>query len=127
MSLKATLADGQQLLVENKEGQTHITLHSGGDGSKQSQGDSFQTGEWSKTPVLSKTKDGFVLQIEADGKTHSFQLQNNAIDQLDNVPSLAGAEDVSLEKASDEEIAKSKPEPMKPMTPMKPMEPMKPM
>lgn len=124
MGLKATLADGQHLLVENKEGQTHITLHSGGDGSKQSQGDSFQTGEWSKTPILSKTKDGFVLQIEADGKSHYFQLQNNAIDQLDNAPSLDGAENVSLEKASDEEIAKSKPEPMKPMTPMEPMKPM---
>ncbi len=127
MSLKATLADGQQLLVENKDGQTNITLHSGSDSSKQSQGDSFQIGEWSKTPVLSKTKDGFVLQIEADGTTHSFQLQSNSIDQLDAAPTLDNAEDVSLEKASDEEIAKSKPEPMKPMTPMKPMEPMKPM
>lgn len=127
MNLKATLADGQQLLVENKEGQTHITLHSGGDGSKQGQGDSFQTGEWSKTPVLSKTKDGFLLQIEAAGKQQFFHLQNNTIKQLDAAPALDNAEKVSLEKASDEDIAKSKPEPMKPMTPMKPMEPMKPM
>lgn len=124
MNYKADLDNGQQVLLENKDGQTNITLHSGGDGSQQSQGDSFQTGEWSKTPTLSQTKDGFVLQIEANGKSHYFQLQNNAIDQLDNAPSLDGAENVSLEKASDEEIAKSKPEPMKPMTPMKPMKPM---
>lgn len=124
MNLKATLTNGQQLLIENQEGQTHVTLHSGEPGEQQSQGNSFQTGEWSKTPTLSQTKDGFVLQIEADEKTQFFQLQNNAINHLDAAPDLDNAEDVSLEKASADDIAKSKPEPMKPMAPMEPMKPM---
>ncbi|HVF84783.1 MAG TPA: hypothetical protein VM821_02290 [Abditibacteriaceae bacterium] len=124
MNLTATLANRQQVLVENEEGQTRITLHSGEEGKKQSQSNSFQTGEWSETPTLYKTKDGFVLQVEAAQGRFSFRLQNNAIDQLDAAPTLDDAQQMSFEKASAEDVAQSRPELMKPMKPMQPLKPM---
>jgi hypothetical protein len=125
MNLTSELPGGGKISIQNKDGQTRIALDSSGGNSSQSQANSFSTGEWKGQPTLFKTSDGAIVQIEADGGKHFFEVKGTSIHSLDSEPSLGDAEKLPLHEAPDEEGSSM--EPMKPMEPMKGMEPMKPM
>lgn len=126
MKLKSKLPSGSQIFLGNSDGQTRISLESSGEGSNQSQANSFSTGQWKGQPTLFKTPDGLVLQLEAEQGSFSFGIQGSSIQQLNQAPSTEGAQKLDLEEASEDEGGKPM-KPMKPMEPMKGMEPMKPM
>jgi len=52
-----------------------ITLVSGGSGQQQSQGNSFETGNWRVPPTVFRTPSGVVLRIEAEQDQHFIQVQ----------------------------------------------------
>ena len=53
MSYAYQMENGQQLLVDNDGGQTRVAVGQGTGGSQQqSQGATFDTGNWSKAPTL---------------------------------------------------------------------------
>lgn len=128
------LDKGQQIYIENQGLQTMIKLVSLGSGQQQSQGNSFETGNWRVAPTVFRTSNGAVLQIEAEQEQHFIQVQGNGMIRLDAAPELNDADALPLRGVeSSEETSRqsSRPdmqpmEPMKPMQPMQPMEPMKP-
>lgn len=115
----------QQIHIENQGKQTVIKLVSGGPSQQQSQGNSFETGNWRVPPTVFRTQNGVVLRIEADPGQHFIQVQANKMSRLDAEPSLSDADVLPLQKVGTE--AASSQNSMQPMQPMKPMEPMKPM
>lgn len=122
------LAQGQQVYIENQGSQTLITLVSSGSGQQQSQGNSFETGNWRTPPTVFRTASGVVLRIEAEQGQHFIQMQANGMIRLDAAPSLSDAEVLPLRKEETESASRQSSMPdMQPMKPMKPMKPMPPM
>lgn len=122
MALQGTLSEGRELFVENNGDQTQITLRSGDAGQMQSQGTGFTTGEWKMAPVLYKSSQGAVLQVEANQGRFYFLIAATSIRTLLDAPSLHDAEAIPLHEAVASQF-----KPMEPLKPLEPMRPMKPM
>jgi hypothetical protein len=122
MALQGTLSEGRELFVENNGDQTQITLQSGDAGQMQRQGTGFTTGEWQTAPVLYKSSQGAVLQIEAKQGRFYFLIASTSIRTLQDAPSLHDAESIPLHEATAPQL-----KPMEPLKPLEPMGPMKPM
>lgn len=114
------LDQDQQVYIENQGSRTEITLVSGGSDQQQSQGNSFETGNWHLPPTVFRTPSGVVLRIEAEQGQHFIQVQGNGMSRLDAQPALGNADVLPLRQ---EEARHSLPN-MQPMKPMKPMPPM---
>lgn len=123
---RCDLDNDQQIYIQNQGSQTEIRLVADRQGQRQSQSNSFETGNWCVPPTVFRISNGLVLRIEAEQGERFIQVQANRMSQLDAAPSLSDAEVLSLRKTDEAESRDSMPE-MKPMQPMKPMEPMKPM
>ena len=126
-AFKCDLDNGQQVTIENQGSSTVITLVSGGSGQQQSQGNSFETGNWRGKPTVFRTPSGVVLRIEAEQDQHFIQVQGNGMTKLDAAPSLSDADVLPLHKVEAEEASRYSMPDMQPMQPMKPMKPMPPM
>src|ERR1700722_3300233 len=61
------LENGQRLIVQNDGDQTLVALSSNEKGQQQSQSSGFNTGKWSKTPELFRTRENLVLRVESKG------------------------------------------------------------
>lgn len=124
------LDKGQQIYIENQGPQTMIKLTSLGSGQQQSQGNSFETGNWRVPPTVFRTPNGAVLRIEAEQAQHFIQVQGNGMSSLDTAPELSDADALPLREVESSETSgqSSMPDmqPMEPMQPMQPMEPMQP-
>lgn len=90
------LDKGQQIYIENQGLQTMIKLVSLGSGQQQSQGNSFETGNWRVAPTVFRTSNGAVLQIEAEQEQHFIQVQGNGMIRLDAAPELNDADALPL-------------------------------
>ena len=117
----------QHIYIENQDSRTVITLVSGGQGKQQSQGNSFETGNWRVPPTVFRTASGVVLRVEAERNQHFIQVQGNGMTRLDAAPSLSDADVLPLHKVEAEEVSRYSMPDMQPMQPMKPMKPMPPM
>jgi len=122
MNYQGTLESGEQITVGNHESQTRVHAQSTDSGHRESQDTSFETGPWKATPQLFQTGKGAVLKIEGE-ETIFLQLQDGALQHLDEEPQLDDAKKVSLHETKDFPESAH----MKPMAPMKPMKPMKPL
>ena len=127
-AFKCDLDNGQQVTIENQGSSTVITLVSGGVGQQQSQGNSFETGNWRGKPTVFRTPNGVVLRIEAEQEQHFIQVQGNGMSNLDAAPELSDADVLPLRSVDSSEVSRQSSMPdMQPMEPMKPMKPMSPM
>lgn len=124
---KCDLDNGQEVTVENQGSKTVITLVSGGSGNQQSQGNSFETGNWRYPPTVLRTSSGVVLQIEAEEDRHFIQVQGNGMSKLDAAPDLSDADELPLHEVESDSASRHSMPDMQPMKPMKPMKPMSPM
>lgn len=121
MSYAYRMENGQQLLADDEGDQTRVSLGRGEGGSQQqSQGNTFDTGSWSKPPTLFKTGQDLILRVEAKGGTRFIRVHGDELQLLNDEPDLDQAQQLDLSESD-------QPAGMKPMKPMKPMEPMKPM
>jgi hypothetical protein len=121
MAYSCDIGNGQRLLVQNDGDQTQVALSSGDSGQQQNQSTGFTTGEWSKPPELSRTRENLVLRVEGKNGAQFIEVHGDQIESMRSEPNLEKAEKLTL-KESNEKIARMKP--MKPMEPMKPMKPM---
>ena len=64
MAYKVNLNANQQLIIENRDIQTSISLVSSSPGQQQSQVSSITKGHWITIPQLFKTSSGFILEID---------------------------------------------------------------
>lgn len=119
MAYTSNLTTGEQLQIENQGTQTVIILSKGGLNQQQSQGNSFQTGDWLQPPTLFRTSTAVVLRIEATGGQFFIQLHSGSISLLSNAPSLIGADILPLQQVA---AAGSSMNEMPPMQPMEPMQ-----
>jgi len=127
MSYAYKMDNGQQLLADNEGDQTRVSLGRGEGGSQQqSQGNSFNTGPWSKPPTLLRSGQDLILRVESKDGARFIRVRGDNIELLDNEPDLGQAEQLKLSE-SDQPAGMKPMEPMKPMKPMEPMKPMKPM
>jgi hypothetical protein len=126
MTYAYNLENGQRLIVQNDGDQTLVALSSNEKGQQQSQSSGFNTGQWSKTPELFRTRENLVLRVESKGGVDFLTIRDNQIHSTQSEPALENAEKLNLQE-SNENIAIKPMEPMKPMKPMEPMKPMKPM
>jgi hypothetical protein len=118
MSYAYKMENGQQLLVDNEGDQTRVSLGQGEGGSQQqSQGNSFDTGAWSKAPALFQAGQDLILRVETKNGARFIRVRGHDLQLLNNEPDLGQAEQLNLSE-SDQPAG---------MKPMKPMEPMKPM
>ena len=126
MSYAYKMENGQQLLVDNEGDQTRVLLGQGSGGSQQqSQGNTFDTGAWSKPPALLRAGQDLILRIEAKNGTRYIRVRSDDIQLLNDEPDLGQAKPLDLSE-SDHPAGMKPMEPMKAMEPMRPMEPMKP-
>ncbi len=123
MAYKVNLNANQQLIIENRDLQTLISLVSSSPGQQQSQGSTITTGHWTAIPQLFKTSSGFILEIESDRGQYFVQIQANGIQTLTTAPLLDNAQQLGLEEIHPTATSQSKME-FEPMAPMKPMKPM---
>jgi hypothetical protein len=121
MTYRGDLGQDQQLLVENRGGQTLITVSSRRAGQQQSQSSGFETGQWVAPPTLFQITTGFVLRIEAS-QLFYIQLQAGQMQVLKAAPALLGAAVLPLQPIAD--VTQSQPGIMQPMQPIEPMQPM---
>jgi hypothetical protein len=127
MSYAYKMENGQQLLVDNEGDQTRVSLGQGEGGSQQqSQGNTFDTGSWSKPPTLLRAGQDLMLRVEAKNGTRFIRVRGDDIQLLNDEPDLRQAEQLDLSE-SDQPAGMKPMEPMQPMKPMEPMKPMKPM
>jgi hypothetical protein len=126
MTYTYDLDNGQRLLVENDGDSTLVALSSGDEGQQQSQSTGFDTGKWSKTPELYRSRGNLVLRFESKGGVKFLRVRGSQIQSMQSEPDLESAEKLKLKK-SDETVAMRPMEPMEPMKPMSPMKPMQPM
>jgi hypothetical protein len=118
--------NGHRLVVENNGAHTQIALSSGSEGQQQSQATGFETGKWSKPPVLYRLKRDLVLCLETKDGTQFIRVRGSEIRRLQSEPDLEEAEKLRFSK-SDRSPGMQPMKPMKPMRPMRPTEPMEPM
>lgn len=124
---KCDIDNAQQAIIESQASRTVITLVSGGSGQQQSQGNSFETGNWRVPPTVFQTPSGLILRIEAEQDQLFIQLQGNRMSRLDAAPDLSDADVLPLRKVETEEALRLSMPKMQPMEPMKPMKSMPPM
>lgn len=119
MAYKCDLG-GQQLHLENRGGQTIVTLTSSGSGQQQQARSSFPSGEWTTPPqVFRGSHGGYTVQFHtAEGDRH-VQIQGSSM-QVGSAPTSTAH---SLRVESTTELPADLPNmpPMQPMSPMKPM------
>jgi hypothetical protein len=120
MGYTIDLGAGQQLYVENRNGQTLLTLTSSHAGQQQSQSSGLATGEWSAPPTLFRTTIGLILRIESVQQIF-VAIQAGQMQVLRSAPNLLDAQVLPLQPVS------PNPNLMQPMQPMSPMSPLPPM
>ncbi|MBV9470543.1 MAG: hypothetical protein JO316_15080 [Abitibacteriaceae bacterium] len=121
MIYQGDLSSGQQVYIENNDGQTIVTLSQGKE-HQQVQRSSFETGEWKETPTLFKAEDGAILCAKAGNEQFFFCLQPTGIHTLHEPPALADTDKLPLHETKEVPTL----EPMRPMKPMEPIAPLKP-
>ena len=126
MHYSCDLGDGRQLHLDNDGGHTSVTLASGGESQRQSQGQGFDTGEWSEAPAAFRIQGEVVVRLNTAKGPQFLGVKGDAIRHLDQAPDVANAENLAL-KESPKPAGMKPMEPMKPMRPMEPMKPMRPM
>lgn len=112
----ADLGEGQSLAIDNIGVQTSITWETKSASQQQSQQMNLSLGKWSASPIVYRTTQGFILQIESHQRPYYVRLQANSISLLSEVPLMLGAEEVPLRY-----MASSSPK----MPEMKPLEPLR--
>ena len=117
MAYICDLGSGQLVYIENSGMQTEITFASSTPGQQQQASSSFHTGKWLIPPTAFRITSSVILRIDSESGQYFVQVQGSSTIVLNSPPSLAGAEELSLQPAD----APS----MKPIEPMKPMPPMK--
>jgi hypothetical protein len=128
MAYMCNLGNGQQVVVENQDNQTIVTLSGRGPGQQQQASTGFSTGKWTALPVLYREGGGFILRLETDRGPHYVQLQGSSMSAIGTTPHLGNAEVMPLQTLDRPQGGTMNPmEPMQPMKPMQPMNPMEPM
>ncbi len=127
MSYVYAMGDGRQLRVDQGGGQTRLALQGETSRGRQSQGGTFDTGEWSQAPALFEVGDGLVLRIDGARGARYLRMSGDDVELLQGDPDLAGAKPLELEESAEPVEMMEPLEPMKPMAPMRPMKPMRPM
>ncbi|MBV8901071.1 MAG: hypothetical protein JOY92_13270 [Verrucomicrobia bacterium] len=118
MSYAYKMENGRQLLVDNEGDQTRVSLGQGQGGSQQqSQGNTFDTGSWSKAPTLLRAGQDLILKVETKNGPRYIRVRGDDTQLLNHEPDLGQAEQLDLSESD-------QPAGMKPMEPMKPMKPM---
>ncbi|MDQ3621496.1 MAG: zinc ribbon domain-containing protein [Verrucomicrobiota bacterium] len=128
MTYDCDLDDGQQVVVENDGERTLVSLSSGDEAQRQSQSTGFDTGKWSKAPLLFRAGKDLVLRLETKEGAQFLRIRGRQIQRMRSEPDLEDAEELRLKKSG--KIAGMKPmQPMPPMKikPPKPLQSMRPM
>jgi NADH pyrophosphatase NudC (nudix superfamily) len=125
MAYSCNLGTGQQVFVDNRGRQTIVTTMGVGPGQQQQSSTGFSTGRWMAPPMLYRTANGFVLQLESETGHHYVQLQGSSMSAMAGPPSLGNAQGMQMQQA----MAMPEPslEPLSHMPAMEPMQPMQPM
>lgn len=125
MNYECDLENGQRLELSNDGDQTFVSLSSGGEGQRQSQGNGFFTGVWSKNPAVYHLEKAYIVRVETSHGSRFLRVEGNRTTRLYREPELAGASEVELKEFPARRMPSMKPmEPMRPMAPMRPMRPM---
>ncbi len=111
----------QQLIIENRNIQTSLTLVSSSPGQQPSQSSEFTTGHWTRKPQLFKNPSGLILQIYSDRGEYFLQIQASGIQAVTTAPLLNKTQQLELQEIHHTATSPTKMG-FEPMTPMKPME-----
>ena len=123
MAYQANLSDTQKVIIGIQGTQTQVTLIASTPRQQQSQSCSLLTGAWIKPPVLWRSAQGFILQVDGAQNRYFILLNSNSIQIIDSMPVLENAIEVELATVADP--VGQTPLNFEPMQPMQPMQPMR--
>lgn len=110
---------GHHVYLDNQGDQTTITTTMGMPGQQQQASNGMTTGPWTAPPAAYQTAGGAVFKLFTAQGEICIYVQGNSVSMTGDVPSLAGAQPLSLQPTT------AMPAPSVP--PMQPMQPMQPM
>ncbi|MBT9314465.1 zinc ribbon domain-containing protein [Leptothoe spongobia] len=113
------LNPGHHIYLDNQGNQTIVTTTLGMPGQQQQASNSMTTGPWTAPPEAYQTADGAVLKLFTAQGEICIYIQNNNVSLMGEVPSMAGAQRLSVQQTTTVPTAT-----MPPMQPMQPMQPM---
>lgn len=100
MTYQANITPNQQLILENREELTRITLTNYSNGGQQSQTCGLNIGIWTTIPTLYRLGSRVVIKIQTKQGDKYLQLQGTQLSNLSTLPPLDMAETISLENIS---------------------------
>ncbi|MEM7062636.1 MAG: zinc-ribbon domain-containing protein [Cyanobacteria bacterium P01_B01_bin.77] len=111
------LSPGHCVYLDNQGSQTIITISMGSPGQQQQASNSMTTGPWTAPPEGYQSAAGAVFKLfTAQGETCIY-VQGNSVSMTDSAPSVAGAQQLSVQQTTVVPTAASMPS-MQPMQPM---------
>jgi hypothetical protein len=113
MHYQCELEEGTHLEICNEGDKTVVRFSTRESGQRQSQGKTFQTGKWKKTPAVFRVDEDIVVWAETSEGRRFLRVHEREIEMFPDEPDLTGAVEITLRKSSD-------PATWKPMETMKP-------
>lgn len=128
MPYTCELGIGQRIYLDNRDGQTIVTIITSSRGQQQQASNSLSTGNWISPPAIFQTPGGAIVKIFTAGGEHSIQIQGSSTSVVNGTIPIGNSQQMQVQQIASTPVS-SMPsiQPMEPMKPMKPMEPMKPM
>ena len=119
MAYVCELNPGHHVYLDNQENQTTITTIMGQLGQQQQASNGMTTGPWTAPPQAYQTSGGAVFKLFTAQGDISIYVQGNSVSMTGSVPSIAGAQPLSMQQTTAVPTTT-----MPSMPPMQPMQPM---
>lgn len=116
MAYVCELNPGHHVYLDNQENQTIVTTTMGQLGQQQQASNSMTTGPWTAPPQAYQTPGGAVFKLFTAQGDINIYIQGNSVSMTGSVPSIAGAQQLSMQQTT-----------AVPTTAMPPMPSMRPM
>ena len=113
MAYLCEISPGHQVYLDNQDNQTIVTTAMGQPGQQQQASNSMTTGPWTAPPVAYQSGGGAVFKLFTAQGEICIYVQGNSVSMTGNIPSVAGAQQMSMQQTTAA--------PMPPMPPMPPM------